>query len=166
MVKVKSLVVALLVLGVGIFAFFYFSPGEERKVKKQFRSLSEYVAKASEENALTVAAKAKKIGALFADPSEIKALGHFLSGRHSREEITGHALRGRSYFVKLSLTFYDVEVTFPEREIAKVHVTARLEGRSTFNENVDEVREMECVLRKVDGQWLFSDLEVIEVLKK
>jgi hypothetical protein len=31
---------------------------------------------------------------------------------------------------------------------------------------MDETRELECLLRKVEKKWLFSAIEVVEVLKK
>jgi hypothetical protein len=31
---------------------------------------------------------------------------------------------------------------------------------------VDETRELECVLKKIARKWLFSAIEVVEVLKK
>jgi hypothetical protein len=33
-------------------------------------------------------------------------------------------------------------------------------------ENVDEIHELECVLKKIEKGWFFSHLEVVEVLKK
>jgi hypothetical protein len=31
---------------------------------------------------------------------------------------------------------------------------------------VDEIRELECLLKKIDKKWFFNQIEVIEVLKK
>jgi hypothetical protein len=31
---------------------------------------------------------------------------------------------------------------------------------------VDETHELECALKKIENKWLFSYLEVVEVLKK
>jgi hypothetical protein len=64
------------------------------------------------------------------------------------------------------LKFYDLHVVFPENEVAKVNLTARLTGKSTAGEQVDETRELECVLRKIENKWLFGEIEIVEVLKK
>jgi hypothetical protein len=64
------------------------------------------------------------------------------------------------------LTFYDFNIAFPEKEITQVTLTARLRGRSTAGEQVDETRELECDLKKGEKKWLFSSIEVVEVLKK
>jgi hypothetical protein len=89
-----------------------------------------------------------------------------LSGNYTRQEVSTYAGSARSYVSQLDLKFYDLRIVFPEKEIAKVNLTARLTGRSTAGERMDETRELECVLRKIDKQWLFSQIEVIEVLKK
>ena len=64
------------------------------------------------------------------------------------------------------MKFYDLHIIFPEKEISKVPLTARLTGRSTAGEQVDETRELECVLKKIEKKWLFSTIEIVEVLKK
>ena len=72
----------------------------------------------------------------------------------------------RSYVSRLDLKFYDLQIVFPEKEVAKVTLTARLAGRSTAGEQMDEIRELECRLKKIEKKWLFSQIDVVEVLKK
>jgi hypothetical protein len=31
---------------------------------------------------------------------------------------------------------------------------------------MDEIRELECLLKKIDSKWLFNQIEVVQVLKK
>jgi hypothetical protein len=31
---------------------------------------------------------------------------------------------------------------------------------------VDDTRELDCILKKIEKKWLFSQIEVVEVLKK
>jgi hypothetical protein len=64
------------------------------------------------------------------------------------------------------LKFYDLKVEFPEKGTAEVNLTARLTGKSTAGEAVDETRELQCILMKIEKRWLFSSLEVVEVLKR
>ena len=66
MVKMKSLIVVLLIVLVGISVTFLFFPSEEKKVMKRFALLSEHVSKGSEENAFMMANKIKGISDLFA----------------------------------------------------------------------------------------------------
>jgi hypothetical protein len=168
-VKLKHAIVAGFVVLIGILVAYYLLPSEEKKVRRQFELLSQYVSKEPGEDLFSMANRVKNIGRLFADPSEFKIEGdpfYSFSGSYSREELSAYALRGRSYFSKLSLKFHDLKVEFSERETAKVNLTARLTGKSIAGENVDEPREMLCVLKKIEKRWLFSSFEVVEVLKR
>ncbi len=64
------------------------------------------------------------------------------------------------------MEFYDLNISFPEEGLARVSLTGRLTGESPGKENVNEIRELECVLKKIEGKWLFSEFEIVEVLKK
>jgi hypothetical protein len=166
MVKVKYLFISAIVVIIGIVVIFYFLPSEEKKVKKEFHLLSETVLKSPEENAFTMLQKMKNIGALFDEHCELKVPSQSLSGSYARQEISAYAGSARSSFSRLDLEFYDFHIVFAEKEVAKVTLTARLTGRSTAGEQVDETRELECILKKIGKRWLFSAIEVVEVLKK
>ena len=166
MVKIKYLLIGVLIVIIGILAAVIFFPNEEKRVKKQFNLLSEWVSKPPDENTFTLLQKMKNIGTLFDEHCELKVPDQSLSGSYTREEISTYAGSARSHASQLDLKFYDLHIVFPEKEVAKVNLTARLTGKSTAGEQVDETRELECVLRKIEKKWLFSQIEVVEVLKK
>jgi hypothetical protein len=166
MVKIKYWIIAILAVGMGVWAAAYLFPSDVRKVKKQFNLMSERVSKDPGENTFTMAHKTRSLSTLFAEKFEIKTEIESMSGSYSPEEISSYAARGRLMFSYLSLSFYDLDISFPENGIAKVTLTARLKGRSTAGENFDETHELECILRKIEKKWLFSHVEIIEVLKK
>jgi len=169
MVKLRHAVIAGFVVLAGLLAVYYLLPSEEKKVRKRFDLLAQYVSKEPGEDLFSMANRVKNIGSLFSDPSEFKVEGdpfYSFSGTYSRDEVSAYALRGRSYFSKLSLKFHDLKIEFPERDTASVSFTARLTGKSTGGEAVDEPREMRSVLKKTEKNWLFSGFEVVEVLKK
>jgi hypothetical protein len=166
MVKIKYLIIAFLIVMVGILATFLFFPSEEKKVKKRFALLSEHMSKDPGENTFIMVNKIKGISALFGENCNFTVSDYSLSGNYTREEISGIALRGRAHFSNLGLKFYDLKVSFPEKDLAQVNLTARLTGRSVYGEHVDETRELMCLLKKVEKKWLFSSFEVIEVLKR
>ena len=154
---------------IGIMAVFYLLPGEEKKVRKQFDLLSQYVSKEPGEDAFSMANRIQNIRRLFAENCEFKIEGdpfYSFSGNYTREEVAGYALRGRSHFSVLALKFHDLKMEFPDRGTARVQVTARLTGKSAAGENVNEARELMCVLSKIEKRWLFSIIEVVEVLKR
>ena len=166
MVRFKNIIIGALVLVIGIGVTIYFFPSEEKKVKKQFRLLAEWVSKEPGENTLTMAYKVKNIGTLFDGTCEFKIPSYSFSGSYTPEEISGYAANGRLYCSQLHLKFYDLVIAFPEMGIAKVTLTAKLTGKLTVGEYIDETHELEFVLKKIEKRWLFSKFEVVEVLKK
>jgi gas vesicle protein len=166
MVKIKYLLIGVLIVIIGILAAVIFFPNEEKRVKKQFNLLSEWVSKPPDENTFTLLQKMKNIGTLFDEHCELKVPDQSLSGSYTREEISTYAGSARSHASQLDLRYYDLHIVFLEKGVVKVTLTARLTGKSTAGEQVDETRELECVLRKIEKKWLFSQIEVVEVLKK
>lgn len=166
MVKIKYLLAGVLLVIIGIVLVVTVLPSEEKRVKKRFHLLSEWVLKSPEESSLAMLQKMKDIGTLFLEPCELKFLNESLSGSYTRQEISAYAGSARSHFSQLNLKFYDLHVAFPEKEVAKANLTARLVGRFKTGERLDEIRELDCLLKKRDGKWCFSQIEVIEVLKK
>lgn len=156
----------VLIVIIGIILVLTVFPSEEKRVKKRFHLLSEWVSRSPEENSFTMLQKMRDIGTLFFEHCELNAPDESFSGRYTRQEISAYAGSARSHFSQLDLKFYDLHIIFSEKEVAKVTLTSRLIGKSTTGEQVDEVRELECLLKKVDNKWLFNQIEVIEVLKK
>lgn len=164
--KIKYIIIAILIVISGILITRYFSESEEKKVKKQFHLLSEWVSKDPDEAIFTMSHKIKHIATLFAEDCGLKADIISLAGSYTPEEISKYAARARSQFINLSLQFYDLDIDFPQDGTAKVILTARLTGKTKIGEYVDETHELESVLTKIDDKWLFSDFAVVEVLKK
>jgi len=121
MVKIKYLLIGVLIVILGILAAVIFFPNKEKRVKKQFNLLSEWVSRSPDENTFTLLQKMKNIGNLFDEHCELKAPSQSLSGSYTREEISAYAGSARSYFSQLDLKFYDLHVVFPENEVAKVN---------------------------------------------
>jgi hypothetical protein len=166
MVKFKKIIIIAVIVAIGVWAVAYFFPSEEKKIKKQFRLLAEWVSKEPSENTLTTVYKIKHIGTLFDTTCEFQVPVYSFSGNYTPDEISGFAAQGRLASSQLCLKFYDLNITFPEKGSAKVALTARLTGRLSVGDYIDETHEVESVLKKVEKKWLFSKVEVIEVLKK
>jgi hypothetical protein len=166
MVRFKNIIIGALVVVIGIGVTIYFFPSEEKKIKKQFRLLAEWVSKDPGENTFTMAYKVRNIGTLFDGTCEFKIPVYSFSGSYTPEEISGYAARGRLFCSQLNLKFYDLVIVFPEKGVAKVTLTAKLTGKSNVGEYIDETHELEFVLKKIEKRWLFSKFEVVEVLKK
>jgi len=166
MVRFKYILVAVLIIAAGVVAGSYLFQSEEKRIKKQFSLLSEWASKDSNETPFGMARKLQRIGTLFAERCEIKTHLESLSGSYTPEEISGYAARGRTLFSGLHLRFSDLKIEFPEVEAASVSLAARLTGRLTNGEYVDESHELESTLKKTGKKWLFTSFVMVEVLKK
>ncbi|MFB3884608.1 MAG: hypothetical protein ACE144_05235 [Thermodesulfobacteriota bacterium] len=166
MVKFKPIIAGLLVVAAGIGVVLYLFPSEEKKVKKQFRLLAEWVSKEQGENPITMAYKIKNIGTLFDGTCEFDIPAYSFSGTYTREEVSGYASSGRLSMSQLDLKFYDLHIVFPDRQTAEVTLTAKVTGKSGRGEAIHEAHELVSVLKKIEKRWLLSRFEVVEVLKK
>jgi hypothetical protein len=152
---------ALVVLGLVLFY-----PTDRRKVKKLFARTAEWMSKEGPQGALSQAQRIPEGEKLFADPCELEAEAYKLSESFTPGEIARLAVGARSRFDSLTLTFYDLEVWFPEEGKAEATVTARLQGDSSGGESLAETHEMECLLVEQEGRWRFQRIKLVEVLKK
>lgn len=166
MVKIKHIITAVFVVIIGALAVVFFFQSEESKVKKQFNSLSKRVSKEPDEKKLAMAVKAKQLQTIFAENCGLRADIYSVSGNYTPQEISSLALTAFSQYSRISLTFYDINIDITEKRIAKVLVTANLTARLATGEYIDDTHELECILKKVETSWLFSDFEVVEVLEK
>jgi hypothetical protein len=158
--------VTVLVIAAGLLAAFSLFPGEEKKVKKQFSLLAHHASKDEEEKILAMARKMKNLESLFAESCEVTAPPYSLAGSFSRADLVNLIARTRLNFSHLVLTFHDLSVSFPNRETAEVVLTGEVRGKSSRGAPVQEVREIACLLKKHEGEWLFSKWATVEVLKR
>ena len=166
MVRSKHVILTVFVVIVGILAGVYCFQTEGKKIKKQFKLLSKWASKDHDENNFTMAGKARSIGTLFAENCTIDAHIASLSGSYTRQGICGLAARARLPFSRLSVRFYDLHIEFSEKKTARVTVTAQASGTLKQGDVLDDTLEIECSLRKSDDKWLFTAIEVVEVLEK
>jgi len=164
--KVKYILMAAILIVLTVWTAFSLTQTEEKRVKKTFRLLSDAMMKESGESIFTLDQKIKKIASLVADTCEIKLPAYGLSGKFNRDEMTGYVVRGRIHFSNLHIKFLDFDITFPEADVSKVRLTARVTGRTTPGETVNEAYEIECLLKKMEKRWIVNSIETIEVLKK
>ena len=166
MVRVKYIVTTLLVVILAIVAWVYLVQSDTKKIKKQFDSLSKLVSKEPGENPITMATKAKNIATLFAETCELTNPIDGLPATYTPGEMSSYAANSRIAFAELSLKFYDLNVEFPETGLARVTLTGNLKGKLMSGNIVDETREVQCVLKKIGRNWFFSEIEIVEVLKR
>jgi hypothetical protein len=166
MVRPKWIIIAALIIGLGIFGAYHFLQSDKRKVKKQFQRLSEWVSKEPGEDRLKWMLKVQKIRRLFADSCTVTDESRSLSRTYSPDEIHAHAVSALSQCSKFTLSFHDFDITLVREGKAEALLTAMVKGKWRSGEDLQDVYEVACALRKVEKEWLFKDIKVIEVLKR
>jgi len=166
MVNKKNILVLLILIIAGGLVFNLYQQSDEKKIKKRFTRLSELFSKDDLEPALLMATKVKGIGSLFAKTCIIQSSDRLRSGTYTPEQITSHAASARAIFRVLKLKFYDIEISLQGEGEAKVNLTGVLSGISKQEENFDETHELEFDLVKLEDEWFFSAIRMVEVLQK
>lgn len=166
MVRMKRILIGLLFLAIAIVVVVRLLPSEEKRVRKQFALLSKFVAKDPGESPITSAARLQKLRTLFAETCRLETHISWFSGEFTGDELASLIARTRLLFSALSLRLYDLNVDFPGDNSATVRLTTRVKGRATDGEFVDESHELDCLLEKTDGKWLFREAKVVEVLQR
>lgn len=165
MVTGKNLVYILTAIALITATYFFLFPDKEKQIKKQLHRLTEYATKQQDEPTLTSLKKSKQIGALFADTGILKIRTPEIEGNFSRKELTDRITLARNAFTSLNLSFYDVNIQFSTETVAEVLLTMRLLGRMGADDIAD-VQEVRIVIQKQEGKWLFTGVEIVEVLEK
>ena len=160
--KYVSMLIVIVIIG----AVIYFFPTDSRRVKKQFRALEQWAAKEGEENQLVMGRKIQKLRSVLADSVQVDAPAYEAGGTYDASEIAQRSTLGRSRYSTISLKFYDLEVDILDEQSAKVIATGRLTGTSAEGEKLSETHEVECLLQKVEGKWLLTDVNLVDVLQK
>ncbi len=165
MVTARRLAAACAVLAVA-WGLWYAFPTRTRQVKRAFKALSRAAEKDGPEGAVVTAAAARKISRFFAQECRLEAEAYRLSGTVSRDDVMRYAFAARERALSSSLRFYDVRVAFGPEGEAVAEATVRLEGTSEGGDSLAEVHEIRCVLRRAEGEWLFADVVLVDVLER
>lgn len=166
MVKSKTVII-LSVIFLGIIVFFFIMNSEERQVKKRMNSLAQTASISVGESPLIVAAKCKKISKYFASSCDIVAPEYNVSKSYSQNDIHTIAVQVLSRYSELTLKFIDLQVDIPERGVAHVVSTVRIIGTAkSGKDTIEEYHEIETILNKIEDEWIFVRMELIDVLNK
>lgn len=157
--------VAVVAVLVAILVVWLKPDSPERQVRNRFRQLEELVTRSDAESPLLSVAHARQIGALFDESCEIRTDVSFLTGTMTREEISQKAIFGQSQFSDLTLRFHDLKIDFPGERRALVLLSATLKGRLKGGDHASDAQELECELARVDGEWRFRSIRIVQVLK-
>lgn len=167
-ISIKTLLLFLLFLSAAVGAFFYFFNGksEEDLIREQFEEVAALLRKEKKEGVIVAAANIQKLGSYFSPVTHIGITElPWMNGDLDREAIIRHAFRGRSMFERLSIDFALHEFGI-QGENATVLFTVSLSGQWRNGGTMREARELEAVLNKSSGKWLFTSCRINELIKK
>jgi hypothetical protein len=156
------LLAALVALGVWLWTVLF--PGPEKIIRRHLEGLARTASTPGNEADLTRLAAANQVANFFASNVELKVTLPEL-GQHSsldREEIIQLAMIARGRAGGVRVTFPDIIVTVaPDRQSAVADVTVEA---NVAGERDRVLQEMKFSLRLVDGHWLITRVETIQVL--
>ena len=136
----------------------YFSP--------HLDNLCEDCAKNKESSsAAALIAKTNVLKNYFTDPCTLSVHHGFLQGTYSDVRIANEIMRVNLFFENSELSYSDLmlEIDMPQ---ATAVFSGRFRAVLKGGEKVDEVREVELKLRKVDKKWKIYSAEVHKILSK
>jgi hypothetical protein len=165
-VKVKYLVIAMVVTIAAVITAIYLLHGEEYRIRRRFALLAKWATKAEKESNLTLVQKTRSISSLCVRPCHIKTPKNSFSGTYSPQQISSLIARARMPFSRLAVEFDDLHIELAGKERATVRTTAQVKGTLKRGERIDDIHEIECGLQKLEGKWLFTRFELIEVLER
>ena len=165
MVNVKTVAVAvMLALALGFIAF-RFWPSDERAIRKQLALIEEAGSKEPTEKPIQALVKAKQLAGLFHDPCRLEVEAVDYAGEYPRKQIMDRITLVRASYTRARVSLHDVVVDIPQDATAVVHCTIRVQGEGT-GQPVADVQELRADLRKIEGDWLFTAIRLVEVLER
>jgi hypothetical protein len=157
-------ILLFVVLAAG-FALFRLLPGEEKEIRKQLAVFERTAAKKSDEQPVESLLKARRIAGLFNDPCQFSVDAADFTGTFSRQQIMERINLVRASYGSVTVKLYDIAIEFPEENRAAVRLTLRLSGQSREHA-VADVQETLATLEKIEGDWLFTTVRIVEVLSR
>jgi len=165
-VNSKIILIVAVIAVAGIIGFILFFNSDEAVIKKRFQYLSDQFAKESVENNLLGAAKAKRIGNMFAENCRVSLPAYDLDQTFARDDVQPYVMMARSRYKSMIVDFYDFNIDFPQGGQAEVDVTGYVKAVTEAGEAVQEIHELAFSLEEGEDDWLFTAIEGVEVLER
>lgn len=167
-INIKTLLFFLLLAPSLLWAYFYFFNGksEEDLIREQFHAVAELLRKEKKEGVIVATANMQKLGGYFSPVTHVSIEElSWMNGDLDREGVIRHAFRGKSMFEKLKIDFTLHELGIRGNNAA-ILFTVTLSGVLRNGDRITEARELETIMNKDNGKWLFQSLRVNELIKK
>ncbi len=168
MVGRKTLIYFVLVLAIAGAAYFWLHRGKNDRqvIRENLRALGSVISIAAEDTRKPLLAKAQEVKKLLGNPCKLSIDEDGLLGSYTPPEIASLIVRFQAQVAEAQLSFHDIKIGFPEKGIATITCTGRLQGITRARESLDEFRELQIEAEKIKGNWKFVDFQTIEALEK
>ena len=158
---VRALLVVLLITA-GWFCWRVFFPGPERVIRKRLLELAKVASFGPNESPLAQVANAANLTSFFTEDVEItiELRGDPRRTFNGRPTLLTAAQGARLALGSLQVEFVDIQVAVdPGKTSATVTLTAKGKVKGDL-----QVQELKLVLKKIDGDWLISNVETVKTL--
>lgn len=163
-------IVLLVVISAVIVAVGYFllrRPTNEQLIIERLNLLSSSVSKKTGEGAIAMAVKHQTINGLIDEQCTVFIKEAMLAGDFTPEEFAAQMTRSRTMFKSINGKIDGCEVQIDsDQTAATVSFAIRITAELKNGRKVDEVRDLQATVRKVDNKWLFSGFKILQVLEK
>ena len=165
----RKLFLGVLAVGALVFGFWLvlkLFPSDEKVIRQRLDKLAQAASFGANESPLSRLASASKVAGFFtADVAlHIEALGAETRDVAGRDELQQGVLGARSTLGSLTIKFLDTQVEVsPDRQSATALLTAQV---NTPNDPNFGVQEVKLTWKKVEREWLISQVETVKTLKR
>ena len=167
MVK-KIILLIIIAVGIGTVGYFFLrSPSESQQIINRLHRLANSISKQGSEGAVTMALKHQTIAGLIDTNCSVFIKEAMIAGDFTPEEFAAQMLRSRAMFKSIKGEVDGCEVEFnADQTTATISFAVRIRAELKSGREIDEVRDLQSTVKKVDGKWLFSSFEIRQVLEK
>jgi hypothetical protein len=161
MVDRRRAVIAVVVLVVAAGLWWLLKrPSAEEQIRAQLETLCQLVSKPADEKPMQSAFKGHALPPLFANPVEIRGEAGPVAGVHTPTGLASLIVGGRASLQAFDLTTTDLTVEVKPPGDAEISFTGRVKAGADVT-----YRQVAAHLRLVEGAWVFSKFNVVNVMK-
>ena len=159
----RVLIAVSVAVAAGVVAAWMLFQTEERRIGRQLDELAEAVSVEADETDLVRLATAARVGRFFTEDATIEVGDPYppLSGR---DAVLAAAARARTVLRPMTVELDDVEVAVADDGTARATTAATLSFRHPQSgQPTTDARDLELVLRKVEGVWLIASAKALQI---
>jgi len=161
----KKRIILLIAITLSTVVAILFLPSDERRIKENLNSLSTYCSSVAAEPVMETLQKAAQAARLCTDICKFSIESFNIDREFSTKEISDHIVMMKKRLTGTSFSFKDTVVNISEDGRADITTTLHLDGE-TVDGRFTDAYEIDILVEKNGGDWLFSSFTVVEFMEK